>query len=732
MSCAAVFARHGQILANAARRTATTVRHQPKPRHSQTWSFLPDAQERRLTRLMEEANLRSHDPEIQAAYLRALGKSRPDEVVRRVELERYATGDAVAKEYIKALVATGKLDRAQLANVLSKTTQSATPNVSTEAASTTSFWGISSTPKNTSNGSTNLASASAASASAGTQAEPIHVALAEPSTASQLWRAVRVLGTTFLVLGFLGVVMEERGMMRGMGINTDMSPQPESGDPTTFSDVKGCEEAKAELEEVVQFLRAPERFTRLGGKLPKGLLLMGPPGTGKTLLAKAIAGEAHRPFFYASGSEFEEMFVGVGAKRVRELFASAKRHAPCIIFIDEIDAIGGKRNPKDQRFLTMTLNQFLVELDGFQSSDGIVVIAATNFPESLDKALVRPGRFDRHVVVPAPDVRGRTEILELHAEKIPLEEDVELEIIARGTPGFSGADLANLVNMAALKAAIEDFGAVAMSHLEYAKDKILMGAERRSVLLSDETKQTTAYHEGGHALCCLYSEDALPLHKATIMPRGQALGMVAQLPKKDMTSMSKAQMLAKLVVCMGGRAAEELVFGSERVTSGAASDFQQATELAEAMVSQYGMTDELGMVVYNKEKESGETRAAIERQVRRLVDDAFSQAKNILRTHEKELHRLARALLEHETLTSDQVKLAVKGELGKVLDTRAAKSSAERSVPSDKKTEVEGNKGSVLDAPNATKCLDAVSTDPVSSAEPDSADQTISSLRGSR
>lgn len=664
---------------------------------------------------MEEANLRSHDPEIQAAYLRALGKSRPDEVVRRVELEKYATGEAVAKEYVKALVATGKLDRVKLASVLEKTTQSAGTNAATEAAFTKSLWGTSPAASTASSGLNSLAAASATSSNSGTQTEPIHVALAEPSTASQLWRVLRVLGVTFLVLGFLGVVMEERGMMRGMGINTDMAPQPESGDPTTFSDVKGCEEAKAELEEVVQFLRAPEKFTRLGGKLPKGLLLMGPPGTGKTLLARAIAGEAHRPFFYASGSEFEEMFVGVGAKRVRELFASAKRHAPCIIFIDEIDAIGGKRNPKDQRFLTMTLNQFLVELDGFQSSDGIVVIAATNFPESLDKALVRPGRFDRHVVVSAPDVRGRTEILELHTEKIPLEEDVDLEIIARGTPGFSGADLANLVNMAALRAAIEDFGAVAMSHLEYAKDKILMGAERRSVLLSEETRQTTAYHEGGHAICCLYSEDALPLHKATIMPRGQALGMVAQLPKKDMTSMSKAQMVAKLVVCMGGRAAEELIFGAERVTSGASSDFQQATELAEAMVTQYGMTDEMGLVMYNKEKESGETRAAIERQVRRLIDHAFSQAKEILRAHEKELHRLADALLEHETLTSDQVRLAVKGELGKVLDTPATNRATERTAPSGKKAEAEG-KGSVLDAPNATKALnvtiDMLSTNP--------------------
>lgn len=649
---------------------------------------------------MEEANLRSHDPEIQAAYLRALAKSRPDEVVRRVELGTYATSEAVAKEYVKALVATGNFDRANIANVLQTTTKLASPSISAAATASPSFWGTLPATEAATTQSSPLAAATAASSKAGTQTEPIHVTLAEPSTASQLWRMVRVLGTTFLVLGFLGVIMEERGMMRGMGINTDMTPQPDSADPTTFEDVKGCDEAKAELEEVVEFLRAPERFTRLGGKLPKGLLLMGPPGTGKTLLARAIAGEAQRPFFYASGSEFEEMFVGVGAKRVRELFAAAKRHAPCIVFIDEIDAIGGKRNPKDQRYLMMTLNQFLVELDGFQPSDGIVVIGATNFPESLDKALVRPGRFDRHVVVTVPDVRGRTEILELHTDKIPLEEDVDLEIIARGTPGFSGADLANLVNMAAMKAAIEDFGAVSMSHLEFAKDKILMGAERRSVLLSEETRQTTAYHEGGHALCCLYSEDALPVHKATIMPRGQALGMVAQLPKKDMTSMSKAQMLAKLVVCMGGRAAEEMIFGPERVTSGAAGDFQQATELAEAMVMQYGMTDELGFVMYNKEKESGETRAAIEKKVRDMLDDAFSKAKDILRTHEKELHMLASALLEHETLTGEQVLLAVKGELGKVMQEKLTKPTLKPAAPYDGKADAAGNKGGVLDAPN--------------------------------
>lgn len=722
MSCGPILARRSQYLARA-------VQHRPSPPKlpsnplSRKWSFLPNADERRLTRLAEEANNRSHDPEIQAAYLRALGKVRPAEVVRRVELGTYAAGENVAKEYVRALVATGKLDSVKLPELLRIMTAApgglkggemikyASANIGDEVSGMgvragageggngngsggQSFWGRNSS---SSPGGVGPGALGAAAAKSGTAVEPLHVTLAEPSTQSQLWRAVRVLGTTFLVLGFLGVIIEERGIARGMGINTDMAPMPESSVTTTFDDVKGCDEAKAELEEIVHFLRSPSSFTRLGGKLPKGLLLMGPPGTGKTLLAKAIAGEAQCPFFYASGSEFEEMFVGVGAKRVRELFAAAKQNAPCIIFIDEIDAIGGKRNPKDQRFLTMTLNQFLVELDGFQSSDGIIVIGATNFPESLDKALIRPGRFDRHVVVPNPDIRGRTQILECHTKKIPLEKDVDLEVIARGTPGFSGAELANLVNMAALKAAIEDFAAVDMRHLEYAKDKILMGAERKSAALSEETRKTTAYHEGGHALCCLYTKDALPVHKATIMPRGQALGMVSQLPSKDMTSMSKAQMLAKLDVCMGGRAAEELIFGKDYVTSGASSDFKQATDLVEAMVTEYGMSEKLGHVVYDKPNESTETRALIQGEMKKLLDESYQRAVAILTSHEIELHRLANALLLHESLTGEEVRLAIKGELGPPVLTDEVRENVQRGGVKGQT----GEKG-VLDAPNAT------------------------------
>lgn len=691
MSCT-VFSR-GKQLARAMQRAPLSSAP------SRRWSFLPNAEERRLWRLAEEANARAHDPEIQAAYLRALGRVRPAEVVARVEGGKFATGESVAKEYVKALVATGGLDAVKLPQLLRTMGSAGSGGVGAAAA-------VGNAGARSSAGSAAAAAAAVGGAAAlksGGAADPIHVTLAEPSTQSQIWRAVRVLGTTFLVLGFLGVIMEERGMARGMGISTDMLPEPELADPTTFDDVKGCDEAKAELEEIVQFLRSPTSFTRLGGKLPKGVLLMGPPGTGKTLLARAIAGEAQRPFFYASGSEFEEMFVGVGAKRVRELFAAAKQNAPCIIFIDEIDAIGGKRNPKDQRFLTMTLNQFLVELDGFQSSEGIIVIGATNFPESLDKALVRPGRFDRHVVVPNPDIRGRTQILQCHTKRIPLDEDVDLEVIARGTPGFSGADLANLVNMAALKAAIEDFVAVHMGHLEYAKDKILMGAERKSAVLSEETRETTAYHEGGHALCCLYTKEALPVHKATIMPRGQALGMVSQLPSKDMTSMSKAQMLAKLDVCMGGRAAEEFIYGRDYVTSGASSDFQQATELAEAMVTKYGMSEKLGQVIYDKQTESTETRARIESEVRALLDGSYERAMRVLKTHEAELHRLAKALLAHESLTGEQVRLAVKGELPPPALTENLQGEAVRGNATAGKTPPTDEKGSVLGAPNVAR-----------------------------
>src|SRR5512134_1589644 len=405
----------------------------------------------------------------------------------------------------------------------------------------------------------------------------------------------------------------------------------------TFDDVAGIDEAKQELEEIVEFLKDPQKFQHLGGKIPKGCLLVGPPGTGKTLLARSIAGEANVPFFTISGSDFVEMFVGVGASRVRDMFEQAKKNGPCIVFIDEIDAVGRHRGTglgggHDER--EQTLNQLLVEMDGFESNDGVILIAATNRPDVLDPALLRPGRFDRQVVVPNPDVKGREKILGVHVQKIPLAPDVVLSVIARGTPGFSGADLANLVNEAALLAARAGKRVVGMAEFENAKDKVMMGAERRSMVMSDQEKRLTAYHEAGHALVAMHVPKSDPLHKVTIIPRGRALGMVMQLPERDKLSMSLEQMTSRLAIMMGGRVAEELVFGRERVTSGAASDIEQATRLARMMVTRWGLSEELGTVAYGENQEevflghsvsrtqnvSEQTAQKIDAEIRRLVE----------------------------------------------------------------------------------------------------------------
>jgi cell division protease FtsH len=452
----------------------------------------------------------------------------------------------------------------------------------------------------------------------------------------------------------------------------------ENKNRVTFDDVAGVEEAKEEVVEIVDFLKDPQKFQRLGGKIPKGALLIGPPGTGKTLLARAIAGEAGVPFFTISGSDFVEMFVGVGASRVRDMFEQAKKNAPCIIFIDEIDAVGRHRGAglgggNDER--EQTLNQLLVEMDGFEANEGIILIAATNRPDVLDPALLRPGRFDRQVVVPNPDVNGRERILRVHMKNVPLAADVETKVIARGTPGFSGADLSNLVNEAALMAARKNRRMVTMRDFEEAKDKVMMGAERRSMVMTEEEKRNTAYHEGGHALVALTVPAADPVHKATIIPRGRALGMVMQLPEGDRYSVNYEQMTSRLAIMMGGRVAEELIFGKDKVTSGASSDIQAATGLARNMVTRWGYSDKLGLVSYGDNQEevflghsvsrtqnvSEETANIIDAEVKRLVQGGYDEAKRILTEKLDDLHKLAKALLEYETLSGDEIIGALKG-----------------------------------------------------------------------
>jgi cell division protease FtsH len=498
-----------------------------------------------------------------------------------------------------------------------------------------------------------------------------------------LWRLLLDWGPILIFIAILIWFM--RQMQQGAGGRGAMSfgrsrakLQGEDQIKVTFNDVAGCEEAKEEVSELVDFLRDPGKFTKLGGKIPRGVLMVGSPGTGKTLLAKAIAGEAKVPFFSISGSDFVEMFVGVGAARVRDMFEQAKKHAPCIIFIDEIDAVGRHRGAglgggHDER--EQTLNQLLVEMDGFEGSEGVIVIAATNRPDVLDPALLRPGRFDRQVVVPLPDLKGREQILKVHMRKVPIAADVEPMTIARGTPGFSGADLANLVNEAALFAARENARDVRMDFFERAKDKIMMGSERRSMIMSEDEKKLTAYHESGHAIVGLSVPDHDPVHKVTIIPRGRALGVTMFLPEQDRYSHSKLSLESKLASLFGGRVAEELIFGTEKVTTGASNDIQRATQLARDMVTKYGLSSALGPMTYSEEEDevflgrsvtqhknvSDETARKIDIAVREVIDSAYDRAHQILTDHMDKLHAMAAALLQYETIDREQIAAIMDG-----------------------------------------------------------------------
>ena len=500
----------------------------------------------------------------------------------------------------------------------------------------------------------------------------------KPEEQPSLWLILLYQALPFLlILGIAFFVL--RQMQKGGGAGGAMGfgkskakMLTEKHGRVTFDDVAGIDEAREELQEIVEFLKDPHKFSRLGGKIPKGALLVGSPGTGKTLLARAIAGEAGVPFFTISGSDFVEMFVGVGASRVRDMFDQAKKNAPCIVFIDEIDAVGRSRgaglgNQNDER--EQTLNQLLVEMDGFEANEGIIIIAATNRPDVLDPALLRPGRFDRQVVVPRPDIEGRVKILEVHMKKVPLAPDVDPRVIARGTPGFSGADLANLVNEAALLAARRSKRLVAMQEFEDAKDKVMMGTERKSMVMTEDEKRMTAYHEAGHAIVAIHEPASDPIHKATIIPRGRALGMVMRLPERDNYSYHRDKMHATLAVSMGGRVAEELVFGYDKVSSGASGDIQYATGLARDMVTQWGMSDAMGPLQYEEKQDgylgygysqrsamSDETAKKIDSEIRKLVEGGYAKATALLKKHRKQLNLLAEALLEFETLSGEEIK----------------------------------------------------------------------------
>lgn len=656
-----------------------------------TGAFQNGLRDMQLKSMERSANNNPGEPAAQYDFLVELGKRYPEAVVERFEsYPDFAIDERCALIYFGALQRTNASNRFNLREFVKRINSGGssfnplTLQALNELSSAGSVEGKKFTkPQIATRAMQILSGSSGSGASAGigggyggaslgsrgtSPNSPLYVQTFQPASGrAAMFTLARHAVIAFIVVSALTAVFDERGGVgRAMGMNGKHMQEAEGSD-VRFDDVKGVAEAKHELEEIVLYLKDPAKFTRLGGKLPRGLLLTGPPGTGKTLLAKAIAGEADVPFFFASGSQFEEVYVGLGAKRIRELFEAAKKKSPSIIFIDEIDAVGGTRKLKDQAALKMTLNELLVQMDGFEENNGVIVIGATNFEESLDQALLRPGRFDKTVSVPLPDVGGRKEILEMYSAKTKIADDVDLSVLARGTTGFSGADLYNLMNQAALKASVDDLDSITMQVFEWAKDKILMGAERKSAVITAETAKCTAYHEAGHALVATLTDGATPIHKATIMPRGQSLGMVTQLPEGDQTSQSLKQMLAMMDVAMGGRIAEALIFGDMNVTSGASSDIQQASRVARAMVTKLGFSDEVGVVFYGgnsgEQDASGSTRARIDEEVKKILNASYERSTVLLKKHKKEHKLLAETLLEYETLTGEEVRdIILKGK----------------------------------------------------------------------
>ncbi|KAK6340488.1 hypothetical protein TWF730_002238 [Orbilia blumenaviensis] len=613
------------------------------------------------------ANSNPMNAAAQLEFYNALYKANmPDIIVERYQTGQYATNSRAEELYIKSLEKIGQMERAKMITDRKAEKAEVTEGDTKSALSAEEVRAIGQAIAARSKGGASSITAKNIHGRYGDRDNPLFVVVDE-TIGGTVFKWAKFLLTSAVLIYFVLVVMtvfiEATGVLKRVGGNPPNEAQG-SQQTARFTDVHGCEEAKEELQELVEFLKDPAKFSALGGKLPKGVLLVGPPGTGKTLLARAVAGESGVPFFFMSGSEFDEVYVGVGAKRVRELFAAARAKAPSIVFIDELDAIGGKRNERDAAYVKQTLNQLLVDLDGFAPNSGVIFLAATNFPQLLDKALTRPGRFDRTVNVPLPDVRGRIEILKHYIKSIKASTDVDLQIIARGTPGFSGAELENLVNQAAVRASKLRESQVRMDDLEWAKDKILMGAERRSAVISQKEKEMTAYHEGGHALVAMFTEGAIPLYKATIMPRGMALGITFQLPEMDQVSMSKKEYLARIDVCMGGKVAEELIYGPDNVTSGASNDIAQATKIAHAMVTQMGMSDLLGNVDLHSSYRnlSSQTKEAIEAETRRLLEEGRLRATRLLTEHRKELELLAKALIEYESLDRSEMEKVIKGE----------------------------------------------------------------------
>lgn len=604
------------------------------------------ASRNQLANLEKSANGNPGNPSSQNAFYSALLRAgMPEILVERYETGRYATNAACDAMYHRALermgqnaVATGAAPAASSAGSSGYTQEQLGAIGRAVAASMRG-------------GSIASARPRAGQSETGDRASPLHVVV-EEARGSLIWKVIRFIIVTALVLWVtaMGVqlAIEMSGVLRRVGGSTNAEVKPEQ-QKARFSDVQGCDEAKEELQEIVDFLKSPDKYNQLGGKLPKGVLMIGPPGTGKTLLARAVAGEAGVPFFYMSGSEFDEVYVGVGAKRVRELFQNAKQKAPAIVFIDELDAVGGKRNERDASYHMQTLNQMLTELDGFDQSSGVVFIAATNFPQMLDKALTRPGRFDRQVIVALPDVRGRIDILKHYMKNMQIGTDVDAALIARGTPGFSGADLENLVNQAAVHASKSDAKKVRMHDLDWARDRIMMGAEKKSTVIQEKDKVMTAYHEAGHALVSMFTAGSDPLYKCTIIPRGQALGVTHSMPEMDRVSMSKREVLARLDMAMGGKAAEELIYGEDNVTTGCSSDLSNATDMAYNLVTQWGMSTKLGAIAFDGQMYktlSASTKQAIEDEVRKFLDDAQDRARKLLLERRVELERLTRGLLK--------------------------------------------------------------------------------------